>query len=141
MTLANACLRLLFKPRVLHRLPGRLRIHLPSLKKILRGRPEIEDLITALIAVPDQIREVRIDPVTANVLILYDADGVGEDEILAYINALFEIILRSRGQLEKLSADRLTERRGRFADFVRSSLDRRLVIDPRLSVPEDLLAP
>lgn len=141
MSFSDTCMRVLFKPRVLHRLPGRLRVHVPSLKKIPSERSDLADLIAALITIPDEIREVRPDLVTGNALILYDADRAREDQILDYVNALLEIILRNRGRLDGVSTDRLAELRDRLVEFVRSSLTPGLVIDSRLVVPDELLAP
>ncbi len=139
MKMSNAVFRLIFKPRVLHRLPGRLRVHLPWLKKVTGNRSEIIDLLTALFTVPDQIREVSTDHVSGNILILYDAASVKEDEVLGYLSALFEVILRNRERLEAQPADRLYARRGQLVEFVKTSLDGSLGLNPHLTVPQRLL--
>jgi hypothetical protein len=141
MSVSDSLLRFLAKPRVLHRLPGRLRIHVSLLKKLPRDRSDVVNLITSLIAVPDEIRDAQPDLVTGNLLILYDAERAREEDVLGYLNALFDIILRNRRSLERLTAERASERRDQFADFVRTSLGRGLVLDPRLALPRELLAP
>lgn len=62
----------------MHNVPGRLRVKTPSLKSTSAGADEITDCFGHL----DGIRGVNLNPVTGSVVIHYDPDLLGCDEIL-----------------------------------------------------------
>ncbi len=65
------------QPQVLHAVPGRLRVHLPGWSG--RNGPHIEGRLRQL----PGVRRAEANPLTKNVLAVFDAAAVGRDSILA----------------------------------------------------------
>lgn len=75
-----------------HNVPGRLRVKTPTLKFMVAGVEDISDLFNHL----DGIRCVTSNPVTGSVVINYDPEFVGSDEILQ--------VLKEKGHFEESMA-------------------------------------
>jgi len=93
---------LLAKPRVIHSLPGRLRLQVPLLKKVGRGNQRWSDLLCDLLKVPEGIEEVSANSVSGTVLLNYDAALVSEKELVAFITSLCRVIVSQRDDLARL---------------------------------------
>jgi hypothetical protein len=132
-------LKFALRPRVVHRLPGRLRVHLPALERIPPGVDGVEDLIGLLIEVPEGVNAVEPHRVTGNILIQYDPDTIGEAEVLEYLKTLLRVLRRHQERLMKIPPERLPEVVGRLRTFLRESIRRRQHLDPDLEFPKDVL--
>ena len=140
MKLPDSALRLLFRPRVLHSLPGRVRIRIPLATRLARRHQDIVALVVDLIGVPEEIHQVEGSAVTGTLLIRYDQRRLNEKDVLAYLRTLFEIYLRNRETLDRLPADRWPRVRDGLRDAVRGGLRHRLTLDPDLEIRSDALA-
>jgi cation-transporting P-type ATPase C len=69
--------------RVVHELPGRLRIHCPGIKHLGDESAEIRDHLQALPAV----HRVRVNPLTENVLVEFEAEQAASQEILSTVQS------------------------------------------------------
>ena len=132
-------LKFALRPRVVHRLPGRLRIHLPALERIPPDLNGFEALIGSLIEVPDGIKSVEPHLVTGNILIHYDPETIGEAEVFAYLKTLLRILRRHQDRLMKIPPERLPEVVEKLRGFLRESIRRRQQLDPDVEFPEDVL--
>ncbi|HSH39114.1 MAG TPA: hypothetical protein VK993_10035, partial [Chthoniobacterales bacterium] len=65
------------EPRILHAMPGRVRVHLPEWSG--KGRREVESRLREL----PGVQGVRADNVTGNVLVRFDPAAIDNDAILA----------------------------------------------------------
>jgi hypothetical protein len=78
-------------PRVLHRLPGRLRVHLPGW-----SGPGREQLEQALALVPG-VRSAQANPLTGNVLICFDPRQVPEGLLRVALDAAVRALRAAQG--------------------------------------------
>lgn len=76
------------KPRVVHRLPGRVRVHIPALRNIASDFQKLVDVLLTKFSFPDGIRKVTINYITGNLLILYDEKCIQERSVLDWLNDL-----------------------------------------------------
>jgi len=94
---------------VVHRLPGRVRVHIPALRQISTDFQKIVDALLTKFSFPESIEEVTINYITGNLLIHYDKNRIAEKDVLAWLIDLStitgEIWLRfsdsSNGDVEK----------------------------------------
>ncbi len=93
---------LLAKPRVIHSIPGRLRLQVPLLKKLGGEYQDWTQLICSLLEVPDGIEEVSASHVTGTVLLFYDSTFVSEKEILSFISSLSRVFVSQKEDLSRL---------------------------------------
>ncbi len=92
-------------PRVVHRLPGRMRIHFPALERLSSRWHHYSAPIAELVKIKQGIQNTNIQPATGNVLITYDADMLGENDILKWLESIVKISLNNIFSYSSLSED------------------------------------
>ena len=140
MSIKSSAFAYLLRPRVLHALPGRLRIHLPLLKRLPIENGGAVQFVARVLSVPTGITEVAPCLVTGNVLVNYDAERLTADDVLRYLRSATQLCLSNRDRLEGLTAGRLQEVEERLCKWLSGQLSYRLELDGNARIPEDVLA-
>jgi len=133
-------LSMLIRPKVVHRLPGRLRIHLPILRRVAGQNAALCNALARLLCVPDGIEEATASVATGNVLIRYDADRLSEADIMRFLNGLTQLCIHNRERLQGVSPERLAEHLPDLEDLIRGALRKQLTVDAKVDIPEHVLA-
>jgi hypothetical protein len=76
------------KPRVVHRLPGRLRVHIPALRQVTSDFQNIVDVVVTKFSYPSGIEKVSINYITGNLLIHYNQNTIQESSVLVWLSEL-----------------------------------------------------
>ena len=92
-------------PRVVHNLPGRLRVHFSALERLSTRWHRYSAPVAELVEIKQGIENTNIQPETGNVLITYDADTLGEQDILKWLESIVKISLKNIGSYASLSED------------------------------------
>ena len=92
-------------PRVVHNLPGRLRVHFSAMKMLSSRWHRYSAPVAELVEIKQGIENTNIQPKTGNVLITYDADTLGDKDILKWIESIIKISLKNIGSYTSLSED------------------------------------
>ena len=79
--------------RIIHSLPGRMRIHIPLLEKLPPPWHEYAEPVAGLVKMKRGIQDVAIQPISGRVLIIYTPDVIGEREIKDWLTILIETFL------------------------------------------------
>jgi hypothetical protein len=82
----------MLRPRVEHSLPGRLRLHIPALKRIPEDQVQAVDLLERLFRVPNGVQAVKFDLRSGSVLIDYDAGVTTEEDIMAFLGGVMALL-------------------------------------------------
>ena len=69
---------------ILHDIPGRLRVHIPSLRKI-QDYEEIQTMFSSL----KGIQDVRIQPIIQTIMIQYKSDEISRNQMLRCMSLFF----------------------------------------------------
>jgi hypothetical protein len=89
---------------VAHRLPGRVRIHIPTLERLPRRWYAHADRTAALIALREGVIDADIRPVTGNVVVRYDPEQIEEAQVIEWLKSLvtgfLSIHVESTGDFE-----------------------------------------
>ncbi len=93
------------RPRVVHRLPGRVRIHFPALERLSSRWHRHSASVAELIKVKQGIENTNIQPATGNVLITYDADTLGEQDVFTWLESIVKICLNNIRDYASLTDD------------------------------------
>ena len=93
---------LLTKPRVVHSIPGRLRLQVPLLKKVGKEGQEYIQVLSSLLKIPEGIVDVSVSRITGTVLLHYDSSLVSEEEILSFISSLSRVFVSQKDDLSRL---------------------------------------
>lgn len=96
-------LRGLSRVQVVHRLPGRLRLHVPLLGHVPEPWRGTLTIIEQILIIPEGISQVRIEPRTGNVLICYDTNLLLEKDILETLRAVLAWARKHHEQLVHLA--------------------------------------
>ncbi len=124
------------RPRVLHRLPGRLRLRIPLLKRIPDDWLNVAEILERVIAAPQGIVSARSDRRTGSLLIVYDADVLQESDILGFLHALLEMLRRNRDRLRGMPNGRAARVARQLEKWVRAQTRQRPVFDPKVTIPD-----
>jgi hypothetical protein len=97
--------RLLLKwrpPRVVHRLPGRVRVAVPQLKlgNVPSGAASLIEQVRPLFLVPDGIEDVEASLTTGSLLVRYDERQLDESRVLQWITLLCRLVAEHWRQLD-----------------------------------------
>jgi len=123
------------RPTVIHRMPGRLRLHIPALSRLAIGPPGVwRDLLAS---VPD-IVVAEVNPPTGNVLIRYDPARQSEAEVLAFLRAVHGVLLEHWQRLAATPAPELPRVVKRLIRTLRKSTRHRLVLEEPVRIPDDV---
>jgi len=139
MDLARICIQIAGRPKVIHRLPGRLRVRLPHLRRLSRKHQGVADAIGALLAVPDGIGRVTASLTSGTVLVHYDERHLTEKVILGYLRDAMEIFLRNRERFAAVPVDRLPQVIGRLEPVLNRAIRTGLSLRTDVEIEDDVL--
>jgi hypothetical protein len=126
------------RPRVAHRLPGRLRLRIPALKRLPEddGRPE--RMLQRLMQIADGVTDVRLDRHTGSVLVQYDDKLTGDDDIVAYLSGVMALVRKHFDQFSHVPPDRRDALADRLEAWLRTVAHRRAFLHHKLTIPDDV---
>jgi hypothetical protein len=79
-------------PRVVHNLPGRVRIHFPALERLSSRWHRYSAPVAELVKIKQGIQNTNIQPTTGSVLITYDADMLGQKDVFSWLESIAAIV-------------------------------------------------
>ncbi|RDY23356.1 hypothetical protein CHF27_008630 [Romboutsia maritimum] len=80
--------------KVVHTIPGRIRLKVSNASKIPKEAREYDRYVIQGIRILDGIEHVEFNYLTGSVLINYDTTKVYEDKVIKWINKVLEIVLQ-----------------------------------------------
>ncbi len=124
------------RPRVVHRLPGRLRLRIPALKRLAQGPHPAAFSWRDLRIGPNRIPEIEVDLATGSVLIRYPEDELTEAELLGFLQAVSRLVLRHWNQFRALPTEHRVEALKRLAQEVGLATRSRLALNEDIEIPD-----
>ena len=113
------------KVKVVHSIPGRIRLLIPSLDKFPEQMKKNEHYITAIIKLKNGIKSVEYSYLTSKVLIEYDKDKLKEQDIVDWLNKIWKIIVDNEDVYQGMSVDDVDKNVKRFLEMLKSELEGR----------------
>ena len=113
------------KIKVVHSMPGRIRLLIPSLDKFPEQMKKHEHYITAIIKLKNGIKYVEYSYLTSKVLIEYDKDKLKEQDIVDWLNKIWKIIVDNEDVYQGMSVDDVDKNVKRFFEMLKSELEGR----------------
>jgi len=138
MSIKSALLSRVYAPRVKHRLPGRLRMNAPILKKM---PPEHEPLFRKLVTLfllPRGLKDVEVEFITGSILVAYDSEEITEEAVLKWIGTLWRLFSEHFDRLEKIREDQFDTIVSRITPVLEKALKENHSFDKRIRLPEDV---
>ena len=113
------------KVKVVHSIPGRIRLLIPSLDKFPEQMKKHEHYITAIIKLKNGIKSVEYSYLTSKVLIEYDKMKLKEQDIVDWLNKIWKIIVDNEDVYQGMSVDDVEKNVKRFFEMLKGELEGR----------------
>ena len=113
------------KVKVVHSIPGRIRLFVPSLDKFPEQMKKYEHYITAIIKLKDGIKSVEYSYLTSKILIEYDKEKLKEQDIVDWLNKIWKIIVDNEEVYHGMSVDEVEKNVKRFYEMLKAELEGR----------------
>ena len=113
------------KVKVVHSIPGRIRLLIPSLDKFPEQMKKHEHYITTIIKLKNGIKSVEFSYLTSKILIEYDKMKLKEQDIVDWLNKIWKIIVDNEDVYQGMSVDDVEKNVKRFFEMLKSKLEGR----------------
>ena len=113
------------KVKVVHSIPGRVRLLIPSLDKFPEQMKKHEHYITTIIKLKNGIKSVEFSYLTSKILIEYDKMKLKEQDIVDWLNKIWKIIVDNEDVYQGMSVDDVEKNVKRFFEMLKSELEGR----------------
>ena len=113
------------KVKVVHSIPGRIRLLIPSLDKFPEQMKKHEHYIITIIKLKNGIKSVEFSYLTSKILIEYDKMKLKEQDIVDWLNKIWKIIVDNEDVYQGMSVDDVEKNVKRFFEMLKSELEGR----------------
>lgn len=124
------------KPRVVHRLPGRVRVHIPALRQISADFQKIVDVMLTKYSFPVGINDVSVNFISGNLLVHYDENIIQEKSVLDWLNDLSAITGQIWIRFSNFSNGNANETGKNLLNYFLESSKSRNILDKNFIIPD-----
>lgn len=110
--------------KIVHSIPGRLRLFVSGLSNIPEEMRKHEHYTTDLILSKEGIQSIEYSYLTNKVLIHYDEKVIQDKEIVSWLNAVWKIIVDHSDLYEKMTLREIEKNLDRFYELLKKELRR-----------------
>ena len=118
MNIKNHIIKHFIKFKVVHSIPGRLRLKVNNASKIPQEEKEYDKYLVQGLKMLDGIKDLEFNYITGSVVITYDTKKTYEEKIVKWINKVIDIVLGDFKLIEENGQDNL--------EFVIDTLEQKL---------------
>ncbi|WP_074016886.1 HMA2 domain-containing protein [Fusobacterium massiliense] len=111
------------KVKIVHSIPGRVRLLIPSLDKFPEQMKKYESYITGIIKLKTGINNIEYSYLTSKVLIEYDKTKLNEEDIVNWLNKIWEIIVNNEEVYHGMSVDEVEKNVKKFYNMLKNELE------------------
>lgn len=102
------------KIKVVHSIPGRIRLSVPGLNNVPESMRKYEHYTTSLMKLEDGIKEISYSYITGKILITYDNDLTNEKKILEWINFVWKKVIDNEDIYNKMQPEEIEKNLDKF---------------------------
>ena len=92
----------LLGPKVIHRVPGRLRVSVPAIRRVPSQFNGMVNRLIDKVRLPNGVKTVDLNFISGNVLIHYHVNQTEEVDVMGWLNDLYVFLLSLEKRLAKL---------------------------------------
>lgn len=118
MNIKNHIIKHFIKFKVVHSIPGRLRLKVSNASKIPQEAKEYDKYVVQCLKMLDGINDVEFNYITGSVVINYDTKKTYESKIVKWIHKVIDIVLKDFKLIEENGENNL--------EFVIDTLEQKL---------------
>lgn len=138
MSIKYGWLLLQLRPRVIHRLPGRLRIHIPALKKVNDHFHEIATILLKGFSLPDHVESVEVNYTTGNILVVFNPEMLAERQVLEWIFDIKAIVESIFLKFVNMPDNEIKTAQLKLLHFMKSASKNGSRIDSKFTIPNEI---
>lgn len=112
------------KIKVVHSIPGRLRLSIPGLNQVPEDLRKYDYYTTEVIKMEPGIKEVSYSYITGKMLILYDQSQTDEKKIVEWLNEIWKKVVDNQSLYENMTQEEIEKNAENFYQILRSQLKR-----------------
>lgn len=105
--------------KVVHSIPGRLRLFVPNLSKVPEELKKYDDEVKKLILSKKGIKSVEYSYITNKILLYYDPNLISEKEILEWMNKVWKTVINHPELYENKSLKEIEDNLEIFYDLIK----------------------
>lgn len=102
------------KIKVVHSIPGRLRLYIPGMEKIPNEMRKYDYYTTNLIKLHNGIEDISYSYITGKILLTYDAKKTNEKKIVDWLNFIWKKIVENEKEYEGMTPAEIEKNLDRF---------------------------
>ena len=105
--------------KVVHSIPGRLRLFVPNLSKVPEELKKYDNEVKKLILSKKGIKSVEYSYITNKILLYYDPNLISEKEILEWMNKVWKTVVNHPELYENKSLKEIEDNLEIFYDLIK----------------------
>ena len=105
--------------RVVHSIPGRLRLFVPNLSKLPEELKKYDGEVKKLILSKKGLKSVEYSYITNKILLYYNSNLISEKEILEWINKVWKTVIEHSELYENKSLKEIEDNLEIFYDLIK----------------------
>ena len=105
--------------RVVHSIPGRLRLFVPNLSKVPEELKKYDGEVKKLILSKKGLKSVEYSYITNKILLYYDPNLISEKEILEWMNKVWKTVVNHSELYENKSLKEIEDNLEIFYDLIK----------------------
>jgi uncharacterized protein YpuA (DUF1002 family) len=125
-------------PQVIHSIPGRLRIHIPALKKVNVDQQEVVTAILSGFRTPQFILDTNVNYVSGNLLVIYDNKISSESQVLNWIDDIKNIAEHILFKFFTLEKNKLDKAKSELMQFLKTESAKGCILDRGINIPDEI---
>lgn len=110
------------KIKVVHSIPGRLRLSVPGLNKVPEHMKQYDRYTTSIIKMEKGILEVSYSYMTCKILVTYDVNLTNEKNIVNWINFVWKKVVENQDLYNKMSVEEIENNLDKFYEILYKEL-------------------
>ena len=126
------------RPRVIHRIPGRLRIHVPALKKVQPEYNEIVDSIFTKSHLPEGIEQTEVNFITGNILVNYNFNETNEKNTLNWVFDIKKIAEYIFLKFLDMEEERTNTTKEKLLDYFKQISSNGIIMNKNFTIPDEV---
>ena len=136
--LLSSIINSIVKPRVVHSLPGRVRIGIPGLQYLQKVEPDAGGIVELLESVFPGVKSISSSFLSGNMLIEYDVTLITEQKLLNGIQSISRTMIKYRAKLADINPDDRPGLLPKIVDFFRAADVDDLYRGKELDIPDEI---
>ncbi len=122
MNISKLIFKLFSGVKVVHSIPGRIRVQVNGLNKLNENLRKKEDFLLNLLKSIEGIKDIEVSYITNKILIFYDKDKVSEEKIILWLKIIEEEFFNHAKLLEEIQEENFEEVSKEIFDKLKSKL-------------------